>query len=259
MNMKAMQAVTGLAVVLAVSGCATVSVQKERLEKVKTVAIIGFTGQVAIQDSNKATGGIGGAINGIKGAVEVSSGEYRQRREQQAREVYGHLVDRLQQTMGWTVVDKDKVANNSSYLTLAQANPSGGVGSGYGEQVVPGLVREESLRTLDNASLTQLAKALGVDAVAVVRVKYVVGDKSGVSIGGVGHTTLYPKAIVQFALYDAEGQDPAWKDKWAEGAPTKDGISNTMGVESDANESQVLVAAADSAVGALIDRVQAHR
>ena len=65
-----------------------------------------------------ATGGIAGTINGIKGAVEVSSGEYKQRREQQAQEIYGHLVDRLQQTLGWTIVDKAQVANNPDYAKL---------------------------------------------------------------------------------------------------------------------------------------------
>ena len=45
---------------------------------------------------------------------------------------------------------------------------------------------EEAVRTLDDAARARLLESLKVDALAVMRVKYVIGDKSGMSIGGVG-------------------------------------------------------------------------
>jgi hypothetical protein len=259
--MRAASAVVWLVAAASLAGCATVTVQKERFEKVKTVAIIGFTGEVALKDPKDkgSSGGIAGAINGVKNAVEVSSGEYKQKREQQAEQVYGHLTEQLSKQLGWSIADKAQVANNPEYAKLMLDNPSGGLGTGYGQQIVPGLLREEAVRTLDDAARAKLLESLKVDALAVMRVKYVIGDKSGVSIGGVGKTTIYPKAIVQFTLYDGASKDPAWKDKWAEGQPTSDGQANTMGVQSDDNESQVLVAAADSAVGVLLARVSEKR
>ncbi len=259
MNRNIRQAVTIFTCVLVMlTGCASVTIHKDRLDRVKSVAIVGFSGEVALRDPKEKDSGIAGTINAIKATTEVANGEYTRRRAEQAEQIYGLLAKKLEEGLGWTVLPKDRLPACSEYAALVEQHPQGGLGKGYGEQLVPGVLREEAARNLDEATRARLAKALGVDAIAVAHVKYVVGDKSGFSVGGMGKVTKYPKAIVTFTVYDATSPDPAWKDAWAEGKPSKEGLENVMGVNVDEKETPVLIAAADSGFGTLLDRYKAQ-
>jgi hypothetical protein len=105
----------------------------------------------------------------------------------------------------------------------------------------------------------ELIRALGVDAIAIAKVKYVVGSKGGVSIGGIGKITKYPKAIVELSVYDAKSEAPIWREPWAEGKTMVEGFSNTLGVKSKENEAEILTSAADSALDTLVTRYQDAR
>ena len=96
-----------------------------------------------------------------------------------------------------------------------------------------------------------IAKALGVDAVAVARVLYSVGSKDGMV-----NVTTHPRAVVQFTVYDAKTNEPIWTDKHAVGEVTKDGLVAHAGFKSDDHESEVFINAADSAMDALVARYQ---
>ncbi len=250
-----------LALATTAIGCAGVTLNKEHFDKVKKVAIVGFTGEIDLSspnDKNTKTG-FGAIVNVSKGISEMANGEFKERRIAQGEKVYAMLSEKLGSTLGWAMIGKDALAANADYKKLLDANESGGLGSGYGLQYVPTVLREETARSLDDAARASLLKSLGADAIAVVRVKYVVGETGGFAMGGMGHTTKYPKAIVQLSLLDGTPADPTWKEPWAEGKPSKEGIENTMGVESDANETAALVAAADSAIGVLLGRAQEKR
>ncbi len=247
----------GALAILGATGCATLKVQRPRVDNVKTVAIVAYTGTVDMRtnDEKNGQGGIAGSINAIKGISELASGEIQKSRLAQAEQGYALLAKKLSEANGWKVVEKEAIAANAEYAKHLTANPNEGI-TVTGLQFVPNLMREEVARQLKPAERAELLKTLGVDAIAMVRVQYVLGDTSGFSMGGVGKITKYPKAIVQLALYDAAGEDEAWKDSWAEGKPTKEGFAQTMGVNSDEGETPILLSAADSGLAALIDRYQ---
>ncbi|MHB8872952.1 MAG: hypothetical protein ACYC8T_04630 [Myxococcaceae bacterium] len=245
-----------LAAVALTTGCATLKVQREKVESTKTVALVAFTGEVSLTDPNekKSSGGIRGSINAIKNVASLASGELEQRRGEQGEKAYAMLSKKLGEGMGWTVLDHGQVAANPRYAELLKQSPNEGV-MVAGLQTLKDVLREESVRGLTAAERAELVKGLGVDAVAVARVKYVVGDKSGFSMGGMGKITKYPKAIVQFALFDASGAEPIWNDIWAEGKPTTEGLDDVMGVSVQEKETQVLLSAAESGYDQLISRV----
>jgi hypothetical protein len=244
--------------VLAVTGCASVKVQHPRVDNVKTVAIVAYTGTVDMRTQDEKDGkggGIGGMVNGIKGISEMASGELQNSRRTQAEQTYAMLSKKLAESNGWKVVERDAIAANAEYAKHLAANPNEGI-TVIGLQFMPNLMREEIARQLTPAQRAELLKSLGVDAIALVRVQYVLGDTSGFSLGGVGKITKYPKAITQVALYDGAGEDEAWKDSWAEGEVTKEGFAQTMGVNSDEGETPILMTAADSSLSKLIERYQ---
>jgi hypothetical protein len=122
-----------------------------------------------------------------------------------------------------------------------------------GTQRLPDVLRADVAEQMDAKTRAELCQHLGVDALVIAKLRYVIGDKSGVVIGGFGATTIYPKAIVNFVVLTADAE-PIWRDRYAEGNPTTEGLDNTMGVKSLDTEQQVLTAAADSAFGKLVER-----
>ncbi len=101
--------------------------------------------------------------------------------------------------------------------------------------------------------------ALGVDAVAIVHLTFVVGDTSGFALGGIGKVTKYPKAIVRMLVQGAREPEPLWRDRGAEGAPAKTGMAVTMGAEINEHENQALGEALDGGIDALMARYRAFK
>ena len=243
--------------VFSLTGCATVLVQRDKAAQVKSVAIIGFTGVTQLEDKNAPKSGIGNMINASRNVAELSSGELEARRVAQAATAYQLLEKQLEATTGWKVADRAQVAADDGIKGMLHDNPNTDSVRVTGLQRLPDVLRAEVAEQLLPSQRAELCKRLGVDAVAIAKVRYVIGDKGGFALGGIGKTTIYPKAIVDFQVLDG-GAQPIWRDRNAEGAPTKEGLENVMGAKSDENETQVLVAAADSAFGKLVERYKAQ-
>lgn len=244
---------------LTLTGCATVQVSREKANAVKSVAIIGFTGVTDLteKDSNgkakQTGGGIGGMITAVTDVKELGSGELDKRRMVQAEEAYKLLEAQLQTSVGWKVADRAQLAGDAEYGAVMKENPNTDSLRVAGLQRLPDVLRAEVAEQLTTKQRADLCQRLGVDAVAIAKVRYVIGDKGGFTIGGMGSTTIYPKAIVEFKVLDGT-EVAVWKDRHAEGKPTKDGIENTMGVKDNAAESNVLIAAAKSGFDTLVER-----
>jgi hypothetical protein len=242
--------------VVSFTGCATVQVQRDKAAQVKSVAIIGFTGVTQLEDKNAPKNGVGAMINASKNMAELSSGELEARRIAQASNAYQLLEKQLEASTGWKVADRTQVAADEGVKGMLRDNPNTDSMRVVGVQRLPDVLRAEVAEQMLPSQRAELCKRLGVDAVAIAKVRYVIGDKGGFAIGGMGKTTIYPKAIVDFTLLDGS-QQPIWRDRYAEGAPTKEGLENVMGAKIDENETQVLTAAADSAFGKLVERYKA--
>ena len=241
------------------AGCSTVQIRRDKAAAVKSIAIIGFTGVTDLTEKDssgkpkKTGGGIGGMISGITDAKEMFSGELDKRRMEQAESAYALLEKQLATSVGWKVADRQQLAGDGPYKAVLAENPNTDTMRATGLQRLPNVLRAEVAETLDAKQRADLCQRLGVDAVAIAKVRYVIGDKGGFSIGGIGTSTIYPKAVVELSVLD--GTDlPIWRDRHAEGKPTKEGLENIMGAKNTEEESKVLVAAAESGFDALVQR-----
>ncbi len=242
---------------LALTGCATVQVQHDRASAIKTVALVGFTGVTELKDKNAPHNGVGDIMNAVSDSKDVFGGGLDKRRMEQAETVYASLTQHVTAATGWKFSDRALLASDPAYQALLKDNPNTDSITVTGLQRLPEVLRAEPAERMDPAAQKELLAKLGVDAIAVAKVRYVIGDKSGFAIGGMGHTTIYPKAIVEFTVLDGS-EKPVWRDRWCEGSPTKVGLENIMGAKQNDNESQVLTAAAESAFGKLAERYQGH-
>jgi hypothetical protein len=257
-----MSRVSTLTAVLAVfsltTGCATVTVARDKAAAVKTVAIIGFTGVTDLTEKDssgrKTTGGsIAGTIGAVQGSKDLFSGDLDRRRIDQAEQAYQLLEQELEKTTGWKVADRKAVAADSDYGNALKENPNTDSVVLVGVQRLPDVLRAEVADTMDAKQRAELCHRLGVDAVAIAKVRYVIGDRGGLSIGGFGNKIIYPKAIVDLKVLDGT-ELPVWRDRYAEGKPTKDGLEDVMGTKNLEQESNILVAAAKSGFETLGER-----
>ena len=238
------------------SSCASVQLNKDALASVKSVAIVGFTGTTDLVDRSQAKpkSGFGDVINSVKNAQDVFSGELDKRGLAQGETTYAALKRKLEASMGWKVADRATVAADPTYAKLLKENPNTDSMMVMGLHRVPDVLRASVARNLDAQERSNMCQRLGVDALVFSDFNYVIGDKTGFAMGGIGSITIHPKAVISLAVLDGT-EKPLWQDAWAEGQPTKEGFSNTMGVENRVEvESGVLNTATESALTHLMVR-----
>jgi hypothetical protein len=241
-----------VAAVLA-SGCATMQVQKDKISAAKSLAIVGYSGVLALEDG-KQKGGLAGTIGAIKGSADLMSGKLSARRTEQAEVGYVEVSKRLATTLGVAVKEHTALSASQTYAQLMQKSPSTGLRV-VGLQVLPDVLQPEVLTTAKPDLRANLATDLGVDALAAVKIRYEVGNTGGFAVAGMGKTTTYPRAVIDFTVYDSTGHE-VWHDFFARGLPTKEGLATTMGAEIVANENQVLAEALGTGLDALIEHYQ---
>lgn len=239
--------------VVATSGCATMQVQKDKVSATKTIAIIGYSGHLQLDDG-KQKGGIAGAIGAAKGMADLTSGKLDARRVEQAELGYAELSKRLTSTFNVNVADRAALANSQTFSGLLQKAPSRGMAV-LGSQHLPDVLRAEVASNAKPEVRKAVASELGVDALATINVRYEIGSKGGFAVAGLGKTTVYPRAVVDFTVYDADGK-PIWHDAFARGETAKEGLATTMGADIVANETEVLNASLQSGLDALLARYQ---
>lgn len=250
---KSMLMYVAVATALASSGCATLQVTKDKVAATKKIAIVGYTGTVALDDGQEKSG-LAGTIGAIKSNNDLLSGKLNARRIEQAEGGYGELAKRLETTFSVTVTGRDLLVQSPTFAQLLQKSPSTGVRV-LGLQHLPDVLRAEVITQAKPAVRQTLVSELGVDALAAVKIRYEVGSRGGFAVAGMGKTTIFPRAVVEFSLYDAKGE-LIWHDFYARGEPTKEGLATTMGAEIVANETAVLTAALSSGYDALLQNYQ---
>ena len=94
------------------SGCATLTVQKDKVAAVKRAAIVGYGGQLQLEDQKK---GIAATVGAIKGANDLFSGKMAERRREQATWGYAELGKRAGTALGWEMVAPEAVSAVPEY------------------------------------------------------------------------------------------------------------------------------------------------
>lgn len=243
------------------TGCSTLTVQHPQIAAVKSVAIIGYSAELDLAEKNDGgkLGGIGATIGAVRAVTDISSGAWDEKRRVQADQTYDLLSKKLAAGTGWSVSARDALVANAAYKQSYDTHVGAGAGTGLTARFsnhlfCDGVIWSSYAGRLSSDERKQILDALGVDAIAVATVKFKVGKTSGFAIGSVGSTAKHPEAVIDFTVYDASSADPIWRDRWAEGEPTERGLRKTMGVESDANMTEIIVEAADSGYDALLRR-----
>jgi hypothetical protein len=243
-----------LAVVVSSSSCVSVlQVKKDKLSAVKKVAIVGYTGVVALEGDKPKTG-LAATIGAIKGSADLMSGKLDARRVEQAQAGYAELAKRLSTGLGVAVADPNELGHSQTFTSMIAKSPSSGL-MVAGLQHLPNVLRPELVKNAKANVRQAMASDLGVDAIATVNIRYEVGSTGGFAVAGMGKTTTYPRAVIDFTVYDATGAE-VWHDLYARGETAKEGLATTMGAEIVANESQVLGEALSSGYDALMSRYE---
>jgi hypothetical protein len=77
---------------------------------------------------------------------------------------------------------------------------------------------------------TELAQALGVDAIIMARVSYYANSKDYTGLG-IGSSHLQP--VLAFDMYASHGDSEIWFDRGFEGPKSEDSLGNVRGMENE--------------------------
>lgn len=259
MNRQLLLPLSAAALLLA-SGCSTLSTQRSRLDGVKTAAVVAYSADVDLSNGHRNQAGSSGVIGMVNAATAISdinSGEMQQEREDQAIGTYEGLLAKITEGTGWTLIQREVITEHPRYKAAFEAHKSSmtGIATTLGSiRAVPGLLMQHSGAEMTEAERTELMDGLKVDAILVVKVRFISGGTTGFALGGIGKTGVLPKAVVDLTAWDRQGGEPIWRDSWAEGDAASVGVESTMGVINDDQLTQGMEEAAQLAYQVLIDR-----
>ena len=240
-----------LALALIVSGCSTLNVQKDQVAKVKTVAVVGFSIIQDVPVTPTISLAFGSKDNSMSSGFNGALCENRSH----AQLIEKNLTDHLAKDMGWKLVDAVVVQKSPIIDQTLQWQHS----NGRPLQMIPSKTKcytDENIPeafAFERKSLEerrQVMKDLGVDAVIVAQVRVELENSSILSI--VGGAEYQPRSTLNFAVYNAEQEDPIWRDTWARGEPEEKGIVAWMGFTNNDKLTAKIVSSSQSAFDKLV-------
>lgn len=214
-----MKLLTGLFALALVTGCAGTGTKLDahRAKGVKTVAIIGF--EVQQQQPTDNAG-----INALKNAVDNGGLPNSRELQTMATNVYTDLTTQLQAKTGWKVLSWNEIATNPTYKGIWTPMMSGWHATavtGQNTEVVPlnGLLDVTAFRKLSATEKANIAKALGVDAIA----EYTVYQSISQPWASVGHwngqASFEYKSRSNLVVWSPNSADPIWQIQNVDGLP----------------------------------------
>lgn len=238
------------------SACSTMSVNKERVAKIQKVAIIGFSVHQEIPPSLEFKIA---RVGSSRRHGDLSTMAYHSSLGQESRhasDIYVGLQRKLKEALKWSSLERDFVAKNKKYATLFEGTMKGfqsrpPLGENRSAYAAAGIVDAYPMTRLNAAQRGELITSLGVDAVAIATVTVEL-EKGGGLKKLVGAGDFIPHARLDFVVYDKDGGEPVWKDIWAKGAPTSEGVGHVMGITNIEALNQKILSAADNCFDKLI-------
>lgn len=221
------------------------------IDSVKKVAIVGFRGDVAIQDQRQQGGGIAGTVAGAKTLSDMKSGRLNERRERQAQQIHDLLAQRLT-ALGWEL---SPVTASDTIKEKVRQKPTGIVM--FGVQHVKELMLDPEVRFMSAADRQKVIRELGVDGILTINVQYSAGNRQGFAIGGLGTFKIFPRATVTAQLWNATQDKPVWEDAFAMGATSALSVTENVGILEEVGETEALVDAATLGIDELVGRYRA--
>lgn len=234
-----------LAAVLA-TACAVRSfrVEPAQVQKVQSIAIIGFDTYVSTDIGSKLAKLIGPDLLIQTLASGWSAGDLN---PVDSKMPYGALARRLQSELGVRVLTHEALTQNQAYADLYRALAHE---HSVGNLRIDGVLSGDAARSLSADQREALRQALGVDALMAVEMSYWLDDTD--TISDIGGERLW--ARIDAALF-AEGEAPIWRDQ-ADGERSKKGIPPLVRQEVVADLRVALGQATDNALALLFAHLE---
>ncbi|MCB0406430.1 MAG: hypothetical protein KDD51_16730 [Bdellovibrionales bacterium] len=225
--MKKLTSILLVALAFVFNACATLQVDKPAVSAVKKIAIVGFSVEQKEPEGWKFGSSQNDLPNWGAGLVQAAP---------HASSIYANVGKTLAKKFRWQVLGADGLRKNASYSKLFDEKMKGWqsrppTASGYKAYGADGVMDPWPIERLSPEERKALAKSLGVQALAVARVKVEL-EKGGGLERLVGAGELKPKATMQFTLYAKDGGDPIWQDLQAVGPAVEKGTQHVLGITS---------------------------
>jgi len=245
MNINYLGASGFLSALILLNGCSTLSVKKEDMTSIKKVAITGFG---STQDMPAGLVFSLGSKSESPGSNLTVLGPEE---EKHVNQMYQDLATTLEKNLKWNVLSRDDVAHSSRYKNIYTQKMEGWhsrpvAGENTHLYHPSGIADAWIMRQLDQKERDQLIDELNVDALILASVRVTLEDQGGLK-KLVGAGELHPKASLYFEIYKKGIEEPVWRDTWARGESTSEGVGHILGVtDVDALKKASIVAAWNS-------------
>ncbi|MEZ4749430.1 MAG: hypothetical protein R3B54_02030 [Bdellovibrionota bacterium] len=225
--MKTLITICLVALATLFSACATLQVDKPAVSAIKKIAIVGFSVEQKEPEGWKFGSSKKDFPDWGPGLVQAAP---------HASSIYANVGKTLAKKFRWQVLDAEGLKKNAAYAKLFEEKMKGWqsrppTGSGFKAYGAEGVMDPWPIERLSQAERQALAKSLGVQALAVARVKVDL-EKGGGLERLVGAGELKPKATTQFTLYAKDGGEPIWQDLQAVGPAVEKGTQHVLGITS---------------------------
>lgn len=234
-------------------GCSSFSVKKERLDRVKTIAMIGLDME---QQKSASVGDLFqiATKQGFKSEATVAMGV----ESEHVVKLYEAIVQELKNRRGWKVISYKEMKANSHYQNFLKEKTEGWQNRPVLNDRVnlfrpPGIVDFYSVTMTKEERIKELQESLGVDAVITIHVKTQLNNNS-VFASVIGQGKFSPSATLTIMMKDKSGE-PIWKDS-VEGAKLDKSERNIMGVANEEKLNTLSVEASKLSLRALMDRLE---
>lgn len=231
---------------LAMAACAgrTFKVDPPQVQRVQSIAIVGFDTYVSTDIGSKLAKLIGPDLLIQTLASGWSAGDIS---PVDSKMPYDALARRLQAELGVRVLTHEELTQNQAYADLHRtlANEHS-----VGNLRIDGVLSGDAARNLSDAQRAMLRASLGVDALMAVEMSYWLDDTDTVS--DIGGEKLW--ARIDAALF-ADGEAPIWRDQ-ADGERSKKGVPPLVRQEVVADIRIALGQATDNALELLFTHLK---
>jgi hypothetical protein len=194
-------------ILLTLGACSGGKIQKEKLEKIQKVAVIGFTVYHRTPNSAKSVvAALSDDDSGRPIAAEIAKDDPF------ANDAYAKFGTMLANKTRWRVVDQKTLSRNPEYAEWLSKSTKGLTarplvnGPNWTTLKPAGIVEAFTAQNISRTDRQKILKALGVDAVIVLSSRIDLNHRGILKITG----TLHPASHLEFYLWDAVNEDPLW-------------------------------------------------
>ncbi len=226
-----MKNLISLSIVLLFMSCSSKIVKKDRLEQVKTVAIIGLDleQQRPISGADLVSAALKqGSSNKVVAGVREDSIHMTS--------VYNDIAEKISRKTGWKVIPLDNVEASKIYAQTFKEKTEGlqsrpFINERFTLFTVPALLDTFAVQNLKADTLKALAQDLRVDAVIVAK-SIVRLNNSSMWASIVGQGQFHPSSSITLSVLDSQNAEKIFVES-ADGPELKSGEKNFVGMASD--------------------------